>query len=78
MEPKNFQEATFYSKWIDAMKSEIAALDANNTWSIVDLPPGKYYIGYKWDFKDKYLSFKDVERYKAIFVAKGFAHGLII
>jgi len=26
-----------YSKWVDAMKKEILALKANNTWKVTDL-----------------------------------------
>lgn len=56
--------------WIDAIKSEILALEENNTWSIVALPPGKVPIGYKWIFEVKYTSSGEVERYKARLVAK--------
>jgi len=35
-------------KWIEAMESEIAALETNNTWEIVKLPPGKRPTTSKW------------------------------
>ncbi|CAM8978788.1 unnamed protein product [Rhodiola kirilowii] len=33
------------------MDAEINALQANNTWSITDLPQGKNVVGCKWVFK---------------------------
>ena len=64
-EPKSFTEASSHPQWVDAMKAEISALEANHTWSIVDLPPGKHPIGCKWVFKVKCLASGAVERYKA-------------
>ncbi|XP_070020215.1 uncharacterized protein LOC142180876 [Nicotiana tabacum] len=40
-EPKTFKEAMFDPKWVHAIKQEVAALEDNNTWTIVDFPPGK-------------------------------------
>ncbi|XP_075099985.1 uncharacterized protein LOC142176384 [Nicotiana tabacum] len=34
-------EANVDPKWMKAMQAEISTLKENNTWSIVDLPPGK-------------------------------------
>jgi hypothetical protein len=52
------------------MNSKIAALESNNTWSLVDLPPHKKPIGCKWVFKIKYKSDGSIERHKAWLVAK--------
>ena len=54
------------------MTSEISALDANNSWTIVPLPPGKKDIGCKCVFKIKYLASGEVDRFKAQLVAKDF------
>lgn len=56
LEPRSFSETSRYPKWIDEMQTEIAALEENNTWSVVDLPPEKTLIGCKWVFKVKYKS----------------------
>ncbi|XP_075085075.1 uncharacterized protein LOC142168309 [Nicotiana tabacum] len=65
IEPKTFAEAVKDPKWVAAIKDEISALENNNTWSIVALPPGKMPIGCKWGFKVKYTSSEEVKRYKA-------------
>ena len=54
------------------MDAKILALEANNTWTITSLPPGKKPIGYKWVYRVKYKSDGSIERYKARLVAKGF------
>ncbi|XP_026436193.1 uncharacterized protein LOC113334063 [Papaver somniferum] len=40
-EPKNYNEAKSNPKWRAPMENELHALDVNNTYSIVKLPPGK-------------------------------------
>ncbi|XP_070031655.1 uncharacterized mitochondrial protein AtMg00820-like [Nicotiana tomentosiformis] len=72
VEPYSYKEAATDPKWIEAIKLEIAALEENNTWSIVDLPKGKTPIGCKWVFKIKYKSSGGVERYKERLVAKDY------
>lgn len=54
------------------MKSELTALAATETWSIVDLPPGKIPIGCKWVYKVKFNVDGTIERHKARLVAKGY------
>ena len=52
------------------MATEIAALEANNTWTLTPLPTDKKSIGYKWVYKIKYKADGSIERYKA--TKKGF------
>ena len=54
------------------MDAKIKALEANNTWTITSLPPGKKPIGCKWVSRVKYKSDGLVERYKVRLVTKGF------
>ncbi|GKB95840.1 ribonuclease H-like domain-containing protein [Tanacetum coccineum] len=71
-EPKTFQEAAQNPKWIEAMNLEMESLFRNNTYVLVDLPPGRKAIGCKWLWKIKYKSSGEVERYKSRLVSKGF------
>lgn len=54
------------------MAAEMNSLKANNTWILVDLPPGKKPIQSKWVFKRKFDKEKNVSKYKARLVVKGF------
>jgi len=55
------------------MEDKIKALEANNTWTLEFLPPGKMTIGCKWLYLIKYNSDGSIERYKACLVAKGYS-----
>jgi len=54
------------------MGEEIATLEANRTWDITNLPPGKRAIGSKWVYKIKLKPDGTIERFKARFVVRGF------
>ena len=49
------------------------SLQSNDTWKLVDLPPGKNTIGSRWVLKTKYNSDGSVYKYKARLVAQGFS-----
>lgn len=53
------------------MQAELEAMEANNTWSVVSLPPDKHSIKCKWNYKVKYNVNDSTEMYKVHLVAKG-------
>ena len=55
--------------WRQAMDEEISAIAKNQTWTLVEPPPGKSIVGSRWVFAKK----SDPERYKARLVAQGFS-----
>ncbi|GKE54251.1 retrovirus-related pol polyprotein from transposon TNT 1-94, partial [Tanacetum coccineum] len=40
-DPKGFKEAVRDAGWCDAMNAELRALEENDTWELIDLPPDK-------------------------------------
>jgi len=54
------------------MQRELDALESNETWSFMDLPPGKRFIGCKWVFKANHKPNGTIDRYKARLVVKGY------
>ncbi|KAK8934281.1 hypothetical protein KSP39_PZI015017 [Platanthera zijinensis] len=75
-DPKSYKEAIESkesSQWMAAIEEEIESLHKNKTWELVYLPKGAKAISSKWIFRKESTSGKDPWRYKAKFVAKGFA-----
>ena len=63
IEPTTYKQASQDNRWVTAMDNELAALTTNNTWVLVDLPPGKKPIGCKWVYKIKLKADGTVERF---------------
>jgi hypothetical protein len=59
--------------WKKALVEEMAALDNNEAWDLVDLLTGRNTIGSKWVFKNKFVFKGKVEKYKARLVEKGYS-----
>ena len=45
----------------------------NSVWEVVLRPTYKSVVGSRWIFKVKHVASKIIEKYKAIFVAKGYS-----
>ncbi|KAM0063403.1 putative RNA-directed DNA polymerase [Helianthus debilis subsp. tardiflorus] len=71
-EPSTFRQAQQYSVWWDAMRAEIDALHANQTWRLVQAPTDANIVGCKWVYRIKHNPDGLVSRCKARLVAKGF------
>jgi hypothetical protein len=51
---------------------EMASIEENKTWALVDLPPGHRTIGLKWVYKLKRDEKVVVVKHKACIVTKGY------
>jgi hypothetical protein len=49
----SFIEDEHNPSWRKTMMEEMDSIKENDTWSLVDLPPGRKLIGVKWVFKVK-------------------------
>ncbi|WJZ84162.1 hypothetical protein VitviT2T_003781 [Vitis vinifera] len=58
--------------WKEAINDEMDSIMSNQTWELVDLPPGSKPIGCKWVFRRKYHTDGMIQTFKARLVAKGF------
>jgi hypothetical protein len=77
-EPVTAEEAKLVKEWRDAMLEEMASIEHNQTWSLVNLPAGQRAIGLKWVFKIKKDEHGNVTKHKARLIAKGYVqhHGV--
>src|SRR5258708_39242004 len=60
-------------RWVEACNTEIFNLEANGTWELTELPPGKKVVTSGWVFKVKRHADGSIERYRARLVAKGYS-----
>lgn len=72
--PQTIQEALSHPGWQEAMTDEMSALESNNTWELVSLPPGKSVIGCRWVLivNTKVGPNVPVGRLKPRFIVKGY------
>lgn len=71
-EPATAEEAKQVKEWREAMIEEMASIEHNKTWSLVELPAGQRAIGLKWVFKIKKDEHGNITKHKARLVAKGY------
>ncbi|CAH9104519.1 unnamed protein product, partial [Cuscuta europaea] len=72
IEPVKYEDAVNDSRWLDAMKEELSAIQRNNTWELTDLPKHKKEIPVKWVYKLKKGPDGSIVKFKARLVVKGF------
>lgn len=75
VEPLTLQEAMCTPQkedWQKALDAEYGSIIANDTYAIVDCPPGVKPLPGKWVFKIKRNANGDIERFKCRWVVKGF------
>lgn len=72
-EPSSIEEASSLQVWKYAMTEEYQSILKNDVWDIVARPEGKSIVSSKWLFKIKHVANGSIEKYKAIFIDRGFS-----
>ena len=76
IEPSSYEQAMKQPEadhWREAMKKEVEQLNANQTWILTSLPPGRKAIDGRWVYKVKIGADNKIQKFKARWVARGFA-----
>ena len=71
-DPLTFEEAVEEEVWAQTMDEEIECIEKNQTWELVDVPKDKDVVSVKWIYKTKQDADGNVQKHKAIMVARGF------
>ena len=72
-ELSSFREATQHQVWVDAMVEVYSSIMTNDVWEVVPRPQERSVVGSRWIYKIKYAADGSTEKFKARFVAKGYA-----
>ena len=72
-EPTNYEESIQKKEWVEAMTEEYQSIMKNDVLDIVPKPEGKSVVSSKWIYKIKHAVHGSIEKYKEIFVARGFS-----
>jgi hypothetical protein len=72
-DPSCHGEAVGQKVWQDAMAKEYQSIMKNDVWDIIMRLEGKSVVTSKWIYKIKHAVDGSVEKYKVIFVARGFS-----
>jgi hypothetical protein len=70
-QPTSYSEAATDRDWVTAMEDEIDSINRNQTWKLVNLPPGRSVISTRWLYKTKIKANGSLEKRKARLVARG-------
>ena len=54
--PYTYEYESHDPRWKLSMKEEFNSLQKNNTWELVDLPPGRKVVQLKWVYKTKFYA----------------------
>lgn len=76
LEPTRYSEVLTSpdrDQWEQAMDAEMASIEKNNTWTLVELPPGSKAIGCKWVYQTKTKADGTLLKFKTRVVAKGYS-----
>jgi hypothetical protein len=73
IDPSCHGEETSQQVWQDAMTEEYQSIMKNDVWDIVLRPEGKSVVTSKWIYNIKHVADGSVEKYKVIFLARGFS-----
>jgi hypothetical protein len=73
IEPYCHGEAVGQQVWKDAMTEEYHSIMKNDVWDIVLRLKGKSVVTSKWIYKIKHVVDGSSEKYKVIFVSRGFS-----
>ena len=71
-EPPTFALAKRNANWRRAMLEEMKAIEENETWELVDPPPGCHPIDLKWVYKVKQNKHDAFIKHKSCLIARGF------
>ena len=64
--------STHSLKCLQALQDEMRSMSTNDVWDLEKIPKGAKVVGYKWVYKTKYGSKRNVEIHKVQLVVKGF------
>ena len=56
LDPYTYEDVAHDPRWKRVMKQEFISLQKNNTWALVDLPPGRKLVQCMWVFKTKFAA----------------------
>ena len=54
--PHTYEDSVKYPRWKTTMKEELCSLQKNDTWELVDIPPGRKLVQCKWVLKTIFSS----------------------
>jgi len=72
-EHSSYEETAKNQVWKDAMAEEYQSIMQNDVWDVVPKPKEKSMVSLKWLYKTKHAVDGSIEKYMAIFVARGFS-----